>query len=64
MTGTATEVAPEMRSVYAMDVLRIPPNRPVVRRDLGHRVFLDSDARWAAVVRACGRNRAPRDGRC
>jgi preprotein translocase subunit SecA len=51
MSGTATEVAPEMRSVYAMDVLRIPPNRPVVRRDLGQRVFLDSDSRWAAVVR-------------
>jgi preprotein translocase subunit SecA len=50
MSGTATEVAPEMRSVYAMDVLRIAPNRPVVRRDLGQRVFLDSDARWAAVV--------------
>ncbi len=61
MTGTATEVAPEMRSVYALDVLRIPPNRPVIRRDLGQRVFLDSERRWAAVVerahamRACGR---------
>jgi preprotein translocase subunit SecA len=53
MSGTATEVAPEMRSVYAMDVLRIPPNRPVVRRDLGQRVFLDSDGRWAAVVATC-----------
>jgi preprotein translocase subunit SecA len=61
MTGTATEVAPEMRSVYALDVLRIPPNRPVVRHNLGQRVFIDSDRRWAAVVaraaemRACGR---------
>ncbi|MCB1930839.1 MAG: preprotein translocase subunit SecA [Candidatus Accumulibacter sp.] len=58
MTGTAIEVAPEMRSVYAMDVLRIPPNRPVVRRNLGCRVFVDSDRRWAAVVHSAARMRA------
>jgi preprotein translocase subunit SecA len=58
MSGTATEVAPEMRSVYALDVLRIPPNRPVVRRDLGQRVFLDSDRRWAAVVERAAEMRA------
>ncbi|HMV06516.1 MAG TPA: preprotein translocase subunit SecA [Accumulibacter sp.] len=50
MSGTATEVAPEMRSVYALDVLRIPPNRPVIRRDLGQRVFRDGDQRWAAIA--------------
>ena len=62
MSGTATEVAPEMRSVYSLDVLRIPPNRPVIRRDLGQRVYVDGTRRWAAVVarasemRACGRS--------
>ncbi len=50
MSGTAIEVAPEMRSVYALDVLRIPPNKPLLRRDLGQRVFVDSDQRWAAVA--------------
>ncbi len=50
MSGTATEVAPEMRSVYALDVLRIPPNRPVIRRHLGQRVYGDSEQRWAAIV--------------
>jgi len=61
MSGTVIEVAPEMRSVYALDVLRIPPNKPLIRRDLGQRVFVDSDHRWSAVVeraaemRACGR---------
>ncbi|HCZ14306.1 MAG: preprotein translocase subunit SecA [Candidatus Accumulibacter phosphatis] len=50
MTGTAIEVAPEMCSVYALEVLPIPPHRPLRRRDLGQRVFLDSDRRWAAVV--------------
>ena len=50
MSGTVTEVAPEMRTVYALDVLRIPPNRPVQRRDLGLRVFARSEARWDAVL--------------
>ncbi len=50
MTGTAIEVAPEMRSVYALDVLCIPPNRPVLRRDLGQRVYRDGEQRWAAIV--------------
>ena len=58
MSGTATEVAPEMRSVYALDVLRIAPNRTVIRRDLGQRVFLDSDRRWAAVVERAAEMRA------
>jgi hypothetical protein len=58
MSGTATEVAPEMRSVYALDVLRIPPNRPVVRRDLGQRVFLDSDAALGGGGRARRRDGA------
>ncbi|WP_300318057.1 preprotein translocase subunit SecA [Accumulibacter sp.] len=58
MTGTAVEVAPEMRSVFAMDVVRIPPNRPSVRRDLGQRVFLDGPRRWAAVVERAREMRA------
>jgi preprotein translocase subunit SecA len=56
MTGTAIEVAPEMRSVYALEVLPIPPHRPLRRRDLGQRVFLDSERRWAAVVERAGRD--------
>lgn len=58
MTGTATEVAAEMRVVYGLDVLRIPPNRPVVRSFLGHRVFLDSERRWASVVERAAEMRA------
>jgi preprotein translocase subunit SecA len=61
MTGTAIEVAPEMCSVYALEVLPIPPHRPLRRRDLGQRVFLDSERRWAAVVERAAAMRA--DGR-
>ena len=50
MSGTVTEVAPEMRTVYGLDVLRIPPNRPVQRHDLGVKVFASSEARWDAVL--------------
>jgi len=61
MTGTAVEVAPEMCSVYALEVLPIPPHRPLRRRDLGQRVFLDGERRWAAVVERAAAMRA--DGR-
>ncbi|HPU79886.1 preprotein translocase subunit SecA [Accumulibacter sp.] len=61
MTGTAIEVAPEMCSVYALEVLPIPPHRPLRRCDLGQRVFLDSERRWAAVVERAAAMRA--DGR-
>ena len=50
MSGTVTEVAPEMRTVYGLDVLRIPPNRPVLRRNLGIQVFASSQRRWDAVL--------------
>lgn len=52
MTGTAIEVAPEMRTVYGLDVVRIPPNRPVRRRDLGLRVFASAERRWDAVLKS------------
>jgi len=52
MSGTLTEVAPEMRTVYGLDVLRIPSNRPVQRRDRGLKVFVSSEKRWDAVLDA------------
>ena len=58
MSGTATEVAPEMRSVYALDVVRIPTNEPVIRRHLGQRVYSDGERRWAAVVARAGEMRS------
>jgi preprotein translocase subunit SecA len=50
MTGTGAEVAPEVRSVYGVATVRIPTHRPVLRRNLGERVFRCADARWAAVL--------------
>ena len=50
MTGTAREVSGELRSVYGLKVVRVPPNRPIQRIDLGTRIFSAADAKWSAVV--------------
>ena len=50
MTGTAREVAGELRAVYGVRVERLPTNRPVVRRDLGGTLAPDAAAKWEAVA--------------
>jgi preprotein translocase subunit SecA len=50
MTGTATEAAGELRSVYGLSVVRIPTNRPLQRRNLGQRTCLTAETKWNAVV--------------
>jgi preprotein translocase subunit SecA len=58
MTGTGAEVAPELEAVYGLRVVRIPTHRPVVRKDLGVRAFLDRSRKWQAVAEAVDRVRA------
>ena len=55
MTGTASEHAAEFWSIYGMQVVRIPTNRPVQRRCLGRQMLADSDARWRVVADAAAR---------
>jgi preprotein translocase subunit SecA len=50
MTGTATEVAPELRRVYDLDVVRIPTNKPSHRRRLPDVCLGTHEERWAAVA--------------
>jgi preprotein translocase subunit SecA len=50
MSGTVMEVAPELRAVYGLEVVRIPTHRKVLRRDLGVRLLADAASRWAAVA--------------
>jgi preprotein translocase subunit SecA len=50
MTGTAASDAPEIETVYARPVTRIPTHRPVIRRDLPPRVFRSALGRWTAVA--------------
>lgn len=51
MTGTAVEVARELRAVYGRPVVRIPPNRRVRRRNAGTRLWGSGARRDRAVAR-------------
>ncbi len=52
MTGTASEVAGELWHVYRQPVIRIPSNRPCIRRQLPDQFFATHEAKLAAVVTA------------
>lgn len=51
MTGTAWESAPEMWQIYHRPIVRIPTNKPCIRRQLRVRMFDTMDQKWSAVVR-------------
>ncbi len=50
MTGTASELAPELKSVYRLPVVRIKPNRKVRRRGLLSKICRDEEQKWAGIV--------------
>jgi preprotein translocase subunit SecA len=50
MSGTAKEVAHEIKHVYNLDVVRIPLNKPSRREDLHSRVYLTRAEKWRAVA--------------
>ena len=52
LTGTATEAARELWSVYGLRVRRIPPNRPKRLARLPDRCFASTRDKWAAVADA------------
>ena len=52
MTGTAAEIAGELRAVYRLRVARIPTNRPSRRVRQRARHFGPGEAKWQAVVEA------------
>lgn len=50
MTGTATTSAEELAKVYKLDVLEIPTNRPMTRKDLPDIVYKTEEAKFHAIV--------------
>jgi len=50
MTGTAETEASEFASTYALQVVPIPTNRPLVRRDLPDLVFKSEEGKFNAVI--------------
>ena len=52
MTGTALTEEKEFRDIYAMDVVEIPTNKPIARKDLDDAVYMTKKEKYNAVVRA------------
>ena len=50
MTGTALTEEKEFRDIYGMDVVEIPTNRPVIRKDLDDAVYMTKKEKFQAVV--------------
>lgn len=50
MTGTAQTEEQEFRNIYNMDVVQIPTNRPVIRKDLNDIVYKTERAKFKAVA--------------
>ena len=52
MTGTAQTEETEFREIYGMDVVVIPTNRPVIRKDLQDAVYKTKREKLNAIVNA------------
>ena len=50
MTGTAREVAGELRDIYGLRTVIVPTRLPPLRVDLGTRVVAGTDAKWLHAV--------------
>ena len=50
MTGTASEAAGELQSVYGLKVVRIPTHRASQLKHLKTRLFPTTDAKWQSVM--------------
>ncbi|MFT8850424.1 preprotein translocase subunit SecA [Acetobacter orientalis] len=51
MTGTAMTEADEFAEIYKLDVVEIPTNRPIARKDEDDEIYLTEAEKFAAVVR-------------
>ena len=51
MTGTAKTEEGEFRTIYSLDVLEIPTNKPVIRKDMPDAVYPTVDGKKRALLR-------------
>ncbi len=49
MTGTALTEDMEFREIYALDVVEIPTNMPMIRNDRADRVYMTLEAKYKAI---------------
>ncbi|MDD1507022.1 preprotein translocase subunit SecA [Pseudomonas sp. CNPSo 3701] len=50
MTGTADTEAFEFRQIYGLDVMVIPTNKPIARKDFNDLVYLTQEEKYAAII--------------
>ncbi|MBN1370043.1 MAG: preprotein translocase subunit SecA, partial [Dehalococcoidaceae bacterium] len=50
MTGTAATEDEEFARIYKLDVIVIPPNKPMIREDLGDRIYKDEATKFKALL--------------
>ncbi len=51
MTGTALTEEDEFREIYNLDVVVVPTNKPMIRRDFEDRVFINSRGKFSAIIK-------------
>ncbi len=50
MTGTADTEAYEFQEIYNLDVVVIPTNKPMIRKDAADQVYLTQSDKYEAVI--------------
>jgi len=51
MTGTAITEAPEFEGIYNLNVVEIPPNLPVTRKDQNDQIYMTKKEKYDAVLK-------------
>ena len=51
MTGTAMTEQTEFQEIYKLDVIEIPTNKPMIRKDQKDIIFKNEDAKFRAVIK-------------
>jgi preprotein translocase subunit SecA len=50
MTGTADTEAYEFQQIYGLEVIVIPTNKPLIRKDLADKIYLSQREKYAAII--------------
>ncbi|MEP6755837.1 MAG: SEC-C metal-binding domain-containing protein [Chthonomonadales bacterium] len=50
MTGTAKTEEDEFRKIYGLDVVMVPTNRPLVRKDMADVIYKSAEQKWRGIA--------------
>ncbi len=51
MTGTAMTEEDEFQEIYKLDVVEIPTNKPMIRKDYNDVIYKNEDAKYRAIIK-------------